>query len=145
MNTFVERAENLLKQKFANSGLTVIDNESGGVGDFNFIAKTGETHAVFVKVLDLETTERSVRVPKSVWDYVLPDHAWIGLVLFEKNDESWAYLIPANAFENPNQIFINNEQGERLKQFSNWEVKVFSKGTQKLSEYGFANSVKEFK
>ena len=53
------------------------------------------------------------------------------------------FAFPSKIFENPNQIFIDNEQGERFKHLSNWEIKVFTKGIPELSKFALENIVKE--
>ncbi len=62
-----------------------------------------------------------------------------------KEMQSYLYLMPLRIFENPNQIFIDNDQGERFKHLSNWEIKVFTKAIPELSKYGFANMIKKNK
>ena len=105
--------------------------------------KTGKNHELLLQVLNLETTERSVKIPKSEWDYELTNNRWVALVLFTNKDEPWAYLIPSEVFETPNRIFIDNDQGERMKHFSNWEIKIFGDGMKELSQFALANSVKK--
>ena len=53
------------------------------------------------------------------------------------------YLIPSKILSEPdNYIFIDNEQSERFKYYSNWEIKVFTKAIPQLSKYAFANMIK---
>ncbi len=74
----------------------------------------------------------------------MTNNQWIALVLFMKEMEPKAYLIPSNVFNGPDDyIFFDNDQGERMKHLSNWEIKVFSKGIEELSEFALANSVKQ--
>ena len=39
-------------------------------------------------------------------------------------------------------IFIDNEQSEQFSHLSNWEIKVFTKATPKLSKYALDNMIK---
>ncbi len=81
--------------------------------------KTGVYHELLLQVLNLETTERSLKIQKSEWDYALADNRWIALVLFMKEMEPKAYLIPSNVFNGPDEyIFFDNDQGERMKHLS---------------------------
>ena len=62
-----------------------------------------------------------------------------------KEMEPVLYLIPSNALTKPdNYILFDNEQGERFKHLSNWEIKVFTKAIPELSKYEFSNIIKEF-
>lgn len=119
----------------------VFQNGSGSRGvDLIVKTKGGNYHEVLLQVLNLETTERGVKIPKSEWDYELVENRWIALVLFMKEMEPKAYLIPSNVFKGPDEyIFFDNEQGERMKHLSNWEIKVFAKGIEELSEFALAN------
>ena len=124
--------------------LEVFQNESGSRGvDLVVKTKSGKYHEVLLQVLNLETTERSAKILKSEWDYELTSNRWIALVLFMKEMEPKVYLIPSNVFKGPDEyIFFDNDQGERMKHLSNWEIKIFSKGIEELSEFALANSVK---
>ncbi len=64
----------------------------------------------------------------------------MALVLFMKDIEPAIYLIPVKVWETPDQIFIDNDQGERLKHMSNWEIKIFTRGIQELSKYAFGRN-----
>ncbi|MBL4585920.1 MAG: hypothetical protein JKX84_02515 [Flavobacteriales bacterium] len=140
VDNLIKHAQHFLKYELLKRGLSAKED---GVGDFRFKSETGQTHATTVKVLNLETAERSVKIPKSIWNYDLPKNTWVALVLFVRENEPWAYLIPAKVFEKPNRVFIGNDQGERMKHFSTWEIKVFGDGMKELSEFALANSVKE--
>ena len=125
--------------------LDVFANESGSRGvDLIIKTKAGKYHELLLQILNLETNERSVKILKSEWDYELAENRWVALVLFMKEMEPAVYLIPSNVFNGPDEyIFFNNDQGERMKHFSTWEIKVFAKGIEELGEFALASSVKK--
>ena len=145
MNKLSQYALSFLKLELMKHRLEVFQNESGSRGvDLVVKTKSGQYHEVLLQVLNLETTERSVKILKSEWDYQLTNNQWIGLVLFMKEMEPKVYLIPSNVFKAPDEcIFFDNDQGERMKHFSNWEIKIFTKGVEELSEFALVNSVKK--
>ena len=52
------------------------------------------------------------------------------------------YLIPSKILAQPDDYnFIDNDQGERFKHLSNWEIKVFTKGIEQLSKYALTNTI----
>lgn len=143
MKKLTNYANHFLKLEIMKHRLEVFQNESGSRGvDYIIKTKTNKYHDVSLKVLNLETTERSVKIPKSAWDYELPSNMWVALVVFMKDMEPKAYLIPSNVFNGPDEyIFFDNDQGERMKHLSNWEIKVFTNGIEELSEFALANSI----
>ena len=144
MSKLTKYAQHFLKLELMKYRIEVFQNESGSRGmDLIVKTKAGNYHELLLQVLNLETTERSVKIPKSEWDYELTNNRWVALVLFTNKDEPWAYLIPSEVFETPNRIFIDNDQGERMKHFSNWEIKIFGDGMKELSQFALANSVKK--
>lgn len=66
----------------------------------------------------------------------------MALVLFMKDMEPVLDLIPSKQLDKlDDYIFTDNEQPERFKHLSNWEIKVFVKGIEKLSEFAFPNQL----
>lgn len=97
------------------------------------------------RVLNLRIKEKSaaVSILKSDWKFKLPYDLYVALVIIIKGKEPFIYLIPTKVFEKPNHyIFFNNQLPERLEHLSNWQIKVFGKGIEKLSEYAFDNVIK---
>ena len=145
MSKLTKYAQHFLKLELMKYRIEVFQNESGSRGmDLIVKTKAGNYHELLLQVLNLETTERSVKIPKSEWDYELTNNRWIALVLFVQEMEPKLYLIPSNVFNGPDEyIFFDNDQGERMKHLSNWEIKVFTKGIEELSEFALANAVKK--
>ena len=145
MSDSIQESERLLKQNFENSGLKVLNNATDGIVGFAVKDKQGYSHLIYLRSVNMETSVSKVTIPKSDWNYELPENLWVALVLFMDDIEPHLYLIPSDVFHHPDSyIYFDNEQGERFKHLSNWEVKIFPEGIKKLSEYGFATSVKEF-
>ena len=104
------------------------------------IVKTtkGKLYELYFQPIDLEK-DRSVKISKSILGEP-KDNLWIALVLLMKDMEPVLYLIPSKVLSKPDDyIFIDNEQGERFKRLSNWEIKVFTKAIPELSKYSLAN------
>lgn len=81
-STLLKFAELCLKKELMKHRLEVFQNESGSKGvDYIIKTKTGNYHEVLLHVLNLETTERSVQILKSDWNYELPRNMWVALVL----------------------------------------------------------------
>lgn len=134
-------AQHFTKLELMKARLEVFQNESGREG-VDFIVKTnsGNYHELYLQPINLEK-DRSVKISKSVLGEP-KDNLWIALVLFMKDMNPVLYLIPSKQLDQPDDyIFIDNEQGERFKHLSNWEIKVFVKGIEKLSEYAFPNMI----
>ncbi len=54
------------------------------------------------------------------------------------------FAVPSKILTKPDDyIFIENDQSDRFKHLSNWEIKVFTKAIPQLSKYAFANMIKE--
>ncbi|MEM6736882.1 MAG: hypothetical protein AAF620_12530 [Bacteroidota bacterium] len=113
------------------------ESESRGV-DFIIKTQSGKYHELYLQPINLEK-DRSVKIQKEDLGE-LKDNLWIALVLFMKEMEPVLHLIPSKILETPDDyIFIDNEQGERFKQLSNWEIKVFTKAIPELSKYSLSN------
>ena len=105
-----------------------------GVADFVIKGKSGAYHELYLQPINLET-ERSVKILKQDLGE-LKDNLWIALVVLMKDMEPVLYIIPSKQLAEPDDyIFIDNDQGERHKHLSNWEIKVFTKGIAELSKY----------
>lgn len=90
--------------------------------------------------------DKKVKILKSDWNYVIPVDLYIALIILIEGMEPAVYLIPSDLFVNPdNFIFFDYKQPELLNHFSNWEIKVFGKGIEKLSEFGFRKVIKTMK
>lgn len=133
MDKLYKYAQNFTKLELMKVRLEVYQNESGREGaDFIIKTKTGNYHELYLQTINLET-ERSVKISKEVLGEP-KDNLWVVLVLFMKDIEPVLYLIPSTQLAKPDDyIFIDNEQGERFKHLSNWEIKVFTKAIPELS------------
>jgi len=145
MNKLYKYAQHFTKLELMRARLDVFQNESGREGvDFIVKTKSGNYHELYLQPINLET-ERSVKITKTVLGEP-KDNLWVALVLFMKDIEPVLYLIPSTQLAKPDDyIFINNDQGERFKHMSNWEIKVFTKGIPELSKFAFPNSLKLLK
>lgn len=111
---------------------------------FLITSQSGKTYQIDERVLDLTIPQRDkkVKIPKSDWNYELPKDLFIALVILLVGIDPTLFLIPSKVFLEPdNYIFFDNEQAERFKHLSNWEIKVFGKGMEKLSEYAFDKAI----
>lgn len=109
---------------------------------------SGKTFKIELRILDLTIPHRDkkVKIPKSDWNYELPENLFVGLVILLEDLEPIIHLIPTRVFKEPdNYIFFDNAQSERFEHLSNWEIKVFGKGIEKLSKYAFDRVVEQLK
>ena len=139
MNKLRKFAQHFVKLELMKAWLEVFASESGSRG-VDFIVKTqsGKYHELYLQPINLEK-DRSVKIQKEDLGE-LKENLWIALVLFMKEMEPVLHLIPSRIFETPDDyIFIDSEQGERFKQLSNWEIKVFTKAIPELSKYSLSN------
>jgi len=142
MSKLKKYTEYFMMAEFMKAKLDVFQNESGREGvDFIVKTKSGNYHELYLQPINLET-ERSVKITKTVLGEP-KDNLWVALVLFMKDIEPVLYLIPSTQLAKPDDyIFIDNDQGERFKHMSNWEVKVFTKAIPELSKFALAYQVK---
>lgn len=139
LNKLYKYAQHFTKLELMKDRLEVFQNESGREGvDFIIKTKSGNYHELFLQPINIET-ERSVKISKEVLGEP-KDNLWVALVLFMKDIEPVLYLIPSTQLANPDDyIFIDNDQGERFKHLSNWEIKVFTKAIPELSKFALDN------
>jgi len=113
---------------------------------FPIKSQSGKEYQIDERVLDLTVPQRDkkVKIPKSDWNYELHENLFVALVIILEGIEPTFFLIPSKVFLEPdNYIFFDNNQAERFKHLSNWEIKVFGKGMNQLSEYAFDRVVGE--
>lgn len=134
-------AQHFVKLELMKARLEVFESETASRGvDFIIKAASGKYQELFLQPINLET-ERSVKIAKEDLGE-LKDNLWIALVLFMKEMEPILHLIPSKILDNPdNYIFFDNDQGERFKHLSNWEIKVFTKAIGELSQYSLSNTL----
>ena len=132
-------AQYITELELLRASLEVSKSESGREGvDFIIKTKNGNYHELYLQPINLET-ERSIKISKEVLGEP-KDNLWVALVLFMKDIEPVLYLIPSKQLAKPdNYIFIDNDQGERFKHLSNWEIKVFTKAIPELSKFALSN------
>jgi len=131
-------SQHFVKHELMKARYEVFQNESANRG-VEFIIKTsaGNFHELYLQPINLEK-DRTVKITKQDLGEQ-KENLWIALVLLMKEMEPVLYLIPTLTLTKPdNYIFFDNEQGERFKHLSNWEIKVFAKAIPKLSKYEFA-------
>lgn len=136
--------EKLLTQEFTIAGIKILPNESGREALFSVQTSTGNTHDIYLKSINLNRV-RSIKIPKLELGEPR-DNLWVALVTQLKYTEHIIYLIPSKALATPdNYIFIDNDMGQdRFEYLSNWEIKVFVRGMEKLSQFAFDYQIKHF-
>ncbi len=139
MDILTKYAHQFVQLELLKAKLEVFPNKNGREEvDLIVRTSTGKQYELYFQPIDLEK-ERSVKILKEE----LGDpkvNLWIALVLLIKDMEPVLHLIPSKVLSEPdNYIFFDNEQGERFKHLSNWEIKVFVKAIPALSKYSFAN------
>ncbi len=96
--------------------ITQVDEPNGK----RVVIKTssGQQHNIIIRFLNLDKA-RSIKIPRSDFQYELCENLWVLLVLYMKYMEPFSYLIPSKAFETPNDIFVDNEQPAMFQHLSN--------------------------
>lgn len=124
---------NFLKSKLKDVGLK-LNPKLGGREGVSFLTGTNE---IYLQSINLDK-ERSVKIQKQ--DLGEPkDNLWVALVLMMDNEPISFYLIPSKTVTTPDDfLFVENEVSS-FPQLSNWEIKVFKNGMQKLSEFSLEN------
>ncbi|QGY47249.1 hypothetical protein GM418_27370 [Maribellus comscasis] len=146
MDKIYKYAQHFVKLELMKARFEVFENESGSRGvDFIIKSKSGKYYEISLHTLNLENVDRSIKIPQTDWNYELPDNLLIALVLFMKKMEPAVFLIPCKVLKEPdNRFFFNNEQDERFKYLSNWEIKIFTNGIKELSEkYALVNTANQ--
>jgi len=144
MNTIIEKALKFLKLELNKAQIEITPKESGREA-VDFLTKTnsGNLHEVYLQPINLDT-ERKVKIPKQKLGEP-KDNLWVALVLIIDNEPINFYLIPSKIVTTPdNYIFLENDVSGFPK-LSNWEVKVFKNGMQKLSEFSLENMLDKLK
>jgi hypothetical protein len=139
MNKLRKYAQHFTKLELMKARIEVFQNESGREGvDYIIKTNSGNYHELYLQIVNLEK-DRSVKISKAVLGEPKVN-LWVALVLFMKEMEPVLYLIPSNQLAKPDDyIFIENEQGERFKHLSNWEIKIFTKAIPELEKFALKN------
>lgn len=144
-----QKIDNILKTDFAKVNFEVFLNENESITtDHTIKSQSGKEYQVDVRVLDLSQPRRdkTIKIPKSEWNYDLPDNLYIAYIIVfgEEYKDIFTYLIPSSVFQNPDgQIFFDNPMEERFKHFANWEIRFFKNAIEHLSKYAFDRVVGE--
>ncbi len=144
MEEFQKQAENTLKSEMTNAGFEIIPKENGREGvDFLVKSPNGKLSEVFLQPMDL-IAQQSSKVPKEKLGEPR-ENLWVALIGFIPDKEPLIFLIPSETLAKPdNFVFFENNVGMHTY-LSNWEIKVFSKGMEKLGEYIIYNQIENFK
>ncbi|MGB3149964.1 MAG: hypothetical protein WBB27_04825, partial [Maribacter sp.] len=123
--------------------LEISAKENGREGvDFIVKGKTKQSE-IFLQPMDL-IAQQSSKVPKEKLGKPR-ENLWVALIGFIPNKEPLIFLIPSETLVKPdNFVFFENNVGMHTY-LSNWEIKVFSNGMQKLGQYAHYNQIKNFK
>lgn len=128
--------------------MSVIENfinhaiQSETANDTVYRAPSGTAYKILIQPLNLNK-ERSVKI--QVGDLGEPSkNLWVCLVLIMEDMEPTLYLIPSLDLADPGDfIFKYNKLNAPFEHLSNYEIKVFRNGMEKLSEYAFENMIGE--
>lgn len=138
MNSLNKKVIQFIKSELIKVQIDISQNKNGRE-DVDFILKTttGNLHEVYLQPINLNK-ERSVKISKQVLGEP-KDNLWVILVLMMDKKAISLCFIPSKIVATPDDfVFIENEVNS-LPQLSNWEIKVFKNGMQKLSEFSLGN------
>ena len=144
MSEFQKEAADILKSEMAREGLEIYAKENGREGvDFLVKSPNGKQSEVFLQPMDLIELQ-SMKIPKDKLGEP-KDNLWVVLIGFIPNTEPLIFLIPSKTLVKPdNFIFLEHNVGQHTY-LSNWEIKVFANGMEKLGEYIIYNQIENFK
>jgi len=144
MEQIQKQAIELLKSEMANESLEINEKENGREGvDFLVKSPNGKQSEVFLQPMDLIALQ-SMKIPKEKLGEP-NDNLWIALIGFIPNAEPLIFLIPSKTLvKTDNFIFFEHNVGQHTY-LSNWEIKVFANGMEKLGEYILYNQIENFK
>jgi len=143
MEEFQKQAEDILRLEMTNAGLEINAKENGREGvDFIVKGETKQTE-IFLQPMDL-IAQQSSKVPKEKLGEPR-ENLWVALIGFIPNKEPLIFLVPSETLVKPDGfIFFENNVGMHTY-LSNWEIKVFTKGMEKLGEHIIYNQIENFK
>ena len=142
MEIFQKQAEHILKSELTDAGLEISSKEGGREG-VHFLVKneSGRQFGLYLQSMNL-IAQQSVKIPKEQLGVPRED-LWVALTIFSKDDDPWIFLIPSPILADPDDfIFFENNVGQ-FSYLSNWEIKVFSKGMDKLDKYFIYNQMEK--
>ncbi len=144
MEEFQSQAESFLKLEMTNAGLKIVRKENGRESvDFIIKSENGKQSEIFLQPMDL-ITQQSSKVPKEKLGEP-KENLWVALLGFIPEKEPLIFLIPSKTLAKPDDfVFFENNVGMHTY-LSNYEIKVFSKGMEKLGEYIIYNQIENFK
>ena len=144
MEEIQRQAEEVLKSEMTKAGLEINVKENGREGvDFIVKNNNGKQSELFLQPMDL-ITQQSSKVPKEKLGKPR-ENLWLALIGFIPDKEPLIFLIPSETLAKPDDfVFFENNVGMHTY-LSNWEIKVFMKGMEKLGEYVFHNQIVKFK
>jgi hypothetical protein len=143
MEEIQKRAEDLLRTEMTNSGLGINAKENGREGvDFLVKGPNGKQSELFLQPMDLIALQ-SMKIPKEKLGEP-NDNLWVALIGFIPETEPLIFLIPTKTLSKPDNFVFFENNVSRHTYLSNWEIKVFTKGIEKLGEYIFHNQIENF-
>lgn len=144
MEEFRKQAESVLRAEMIKEGLEINAKENGRDGvDFVVKSENGKQSEIFLQPMDL-IAQQSSKVPKEKLGESR-ENLWVVLIGFIPDKEPLIFFIPSETLVKTNDfVFFENNVGEHTY-LSNWEIKVFTKGMEKLGEYIIYNQIENFK
>jgi len=144
MSEFQKQAEDILKSEMTNAGLEISAKKNGREGvDFLVKSPKGKQSEVFLQPMDLIALQ-SMKIPKEQLGEPR-ESLWVALIGFIPNSEPLIFLIPSITLSKPDDfIFYEHNVGQHTY-LSNWEIKVFTNGMEKLGQYSFYNQIEHFR
>ena len=144
MSEFQKQAESILKSEMTNVGLKINEKKNGREGvDFIVKSENGKQSEVFLQPMDL-IAQQSSKVPKE--KLVEPrENLWVAVIGFIPDKEPLIFLIPSETLSKPDNFVFFEHNVSPHTYLSNWEIKVFTKGMEKLGSYMIYNQIENFK
>ncbi len=132
--------EYLVKLNLTLHGFDVYTSEVDDKG-IDFIIRLSADKYIDVQVKTIRSLSSYVYVDKTSksWQQPFKQNLYLALVILTKDPFSDIYLIPAAAWNNPNDLFKSRDYTGSKKSKPDWGLNLSKKNMGLLSEYKFDN------
>lgn len=127
-------------------GLDVYTSEVDDKG-IDFIVRLNEVKYIDIQVKTIRSFNSYVYIDKRTKAWQQPFKANLFLALVILQNDSWpvTYMIPATAWNKPNQLFVSRDYIGSTKSFPDWGLNLSKKNLVLLSDYELDEVVSSLK
>ena len=129
-----------IKSELKNLSLELSPKQSGREG-VDFLIGDNQ---IYLQSIDLDTTQRSIKIPKQDLGE-LKDNLFVALVVVLEKEPKVVYLIPSKHLAQSNSTVFIEYEVSLMPSLSNWEIKVSTNTIPELAKYSLENMAKKLK